>query len=100
MSSVCVQPSKWDLILEQKPIPLLRHLLTEAAKLSAADLAVGLRMKTSIQTGAEWLTGWRRHRPDPRLYREAFLLTRFDLTGAERSDDYLRNQRWMDRARG
>jgi hypothetical protein len=34
--------------------------------------------------------------PDPRVYREAFVLTRFDL-GREllASDDYLRNQRWM-----
>jgi hypothetical protein len=34
--------------------------------------------------------------PDPRIYREAFVLTRFDLgRELEASDDYLRNHRWM-----
>ena len=39
--------------------------------------------------------------PDARLYREAFVLTRFDLgREIEASDDYLRNQRWMSTGLG
>lgn len=95
-----MQPSKWDLLLTQKPIPLLRHLLEEAAKIFAADLAQWPPEIEEVdpQTGrglAEMLA--LAPRPSPVLYREAFRLTRFDLgREAERMDDYLRNQRWKE----
>ena len=34
-----MQPSKWDLILDRKPVPLQAHLLEEVAQLFAQDLA-------------------------------------------------------------
>lgn len=95
-----MQPTKWDLVLEQKPIPLLSHLMEEVAKLFANDLA-GWPPKVDAfdpLTGprvAELLTEYPLG-PDPKLYREAFVLTRFDLgRELEAYDDYVRNQRWM-----
>jgi hypothetical protein len=95
-----VQPSKWDLILDQKPIPLLTHLLEEVAKIFAKDLAHWPPRVEDFdpQTGRKLsdLLAESPVAPDPRLYREAFVLTRFDLgRELEASDDYLRNQRWM-----
>jgi hypothetical protein len=95
-----VQPSKWDLILDQKPIPLLTHLLEEVAKIFAKDLAVWPPHVEDFDlvTGRKLvdLLAESPLPPDPRLYREAFVLTRFDLgRELEASDDYLRNHRWM-----
>jgi hypothetical protein len=95
-----VQPSKWDLILDQKPIPLLAHLLEEVAKIFARDLGHWPPRVEDFdpQTGRKLsdLLAESPLAPDPRLYREAFVLTRFDLgRELEASDDYLRNQRWM-----
>lgn len=96
-----MQPSKWDLVLEQKPIPLLAHLMEEVAKLFATDLAawpphiedfdltIGAKLADLLKESPL--------APDPKLYREAFVLTRFDLgRNLEAFDDYLRNQRWME----
>jgi hypothetical protein len=95
-----VQPSKWDLILDQKPIPLVAHLLEEISKIFAKDLAhwpprvEDFDPQTSqklIDLLAETPLA-----PDPRLFVEAFVLTRFDLErDLAASDDYMRNQRWM-----
>lgn len=95
-----MQPSKWDLVLDQKPIPLLTHLLEEVAKIFAKDLAAWPPRVEDFdpQTGRKLadLLADSPLPPDPRLYREAFVLTRFDLSRSlEQSDDYLRNQRWM-----
>lgn len=95
-----MQPSKWDLVLDQKPIPLLTHLLEEVAKIFSKDLAVWPPHVEDFdpQTGRKLadLLAESPLPPDPRLYREAFVLTRFDLARElAKSDDYLRNQRWM-----
>ncbi|MDP1823029.1 MAG: hypothetical protein Q8L48_07300 [Archangium sp.] len=95
-----MQPSKWDLILEQKPIPLLSHLLEEVAKIFAKDLATWPPHVEDFDpvTGRKLadLLAEAPLAPDPRLYVEAFVLTRFDLARElAASDDYLRNQRWM-----
>jgi hypothetical protein len=95
-----VQPSKWDLILDQKPIPLLTHLLEEVAKIFAKDLALWPPNieDFDLATGRKLvdLLAQAPLPPDPRIYREAFVLTRFDLgRELEASDDYLRNHRWM-----
>ena len=95
-----MQPSKWDLILDQKPVPLLTHLLEEVAKIFAKDLAVWPPNieDFDLATGRKLvdLLAESPLPPDPRLYREAFVLTRFDLgRELEASDDYLRNHRWM-----
>lgn len=95
-----MQPSKWDLVLEQKPIPLLTHLLEEVAKIFAADLGTWPPHVEDFdpQTGGKLadLLAEAPLPPSPQLYREAFVLTRFDLSRElEASADYLRNQRWL-----
>lgn len=95
-----MQPSKWDLVLDQKPIPIQEHLIEEIAKLFAADLAHWPPEIEAFEatTGAKLaaLLAETPLRPDPRLYVEAFVLTRFDLERElEAFDDYLRNHRWL-----
>lgn len=96
-----MQPSKWDLVLDSKPVPLLEHLLEEVAKLFAGDLAVWPPRVEAFDdvTGAQ-LAGLLTEapaRPDPRLYREAFRLTRLDLgREVEAYDDYVRHLRWLE----
>ncbi|MFZ5440164.1 MAG: hypothetical protein ACOZQL_09160 [Myxococcota bacterium] len=95
-----MQPSKWDLILDQKPIPLAAHLLEEVSKLFAKDLAAWPPRVEEFdpQTGRKLaeLLAEAPLEPDRRLYEEAFTVTRLDV-GREFDalDDYLRNQRWM-----
>lgn len=95
-----MQPSKWDLLLGARPIPLLDHLVGEVARLFARDLATW-PPEVEAFDGAEGarlaaLLAEHPGRPDPRLYREAFELTRLDLSREfEALDDYWRNQRWL-----
>lgn len=95
-----MQPTKWDLVLDTKPVPILTHLMDEVAKLFAKDLA-GWPPRveefdpatgaTLAELLAELPLG-----PDPRAFKEAFVLTRFDLgREVEAFDDYVRNHRWM-----
>ncbi|PZR11447.1 MAG: hypothetical protein DI536_17630 [Archangium gephyra] len=89
-----MQPSKWDLVLDHKPIPVLTHLLAEVAKLFAQDLLVWPPKVEEPQTIAV-LAGVL-ERPPRQLYQAAFQLTRFDLgREVEAYDDYLRNHRWL-----
>ena len=97
-----MQPSKWDLVLEQKPVPVLAHLLEAVAQIFAKDLAVWPPNVEDfdLATGRKLidLLAQAPLPPDSRIYREAFVLTRFDLgRELEASDDYLRNHRWMAR---
>jgi hypothetical protein len=96
-----MQPTKWDLILGQRPVPLVDHLLEEVSKLFAKDLsswppqieAFGAATGHNI---AELLAN-SPERPDIKLYAEAFRLTRLDLSRElDAYDDYLRNQRWVE----
>jgi len=100
-----VQPSKWDLVLNQKPIPLITHLLDAVAKIFARDLTIWPPNVEDfdLATGRKLvdLLAEAPLAPDARLYREAFVLTRFDLQREiEASDDYLRNHRWMSTGLG
>lgn len=95
-----MQPSKWDLVLGTRPIPVLEHLVAEIARLFAKDLAAWPPEIEAFDgaTGAQLLALLEAHpgRPDARLYREAFELTRLDLSREfEALDDYWRNQRWL-----
>lgn len=91
--------TRWERLLESKPVPLLEHLLGEVARLLAADLAAWPPRVEDFDP----LTGQRLQalladhpqRPGEALYREAFKLTRWDL-GREQDayDEYLRNQGW------
>lgn len=96
-----MQPSKWDLVLGKRPVPILEHLIAEVARLFAADLsawpprvedfdeATGAHVRALLEASPK--------RPDARLYREAFRLTQLDLSReVEALDDYWRNQRWLE----
>jgi hypothetical protein len=94
-----VQPTRWDLILERKPIPVLEHLLEEVSKLFAKELAAWPPQVTEFdaQTGAAVaaLLAERPQRPDARVYAEALTLTRWDLAREfDALDDYWRNARF------
>ncbi|GMU60283.1 MAG: hypothetical protein AMXMBFR34_20460 [Myxococcaceae bacterium] len=95
-----MQPSKWDLVLGTRPVPILEHLVAELAKLFAADLAAWPPAVESFDdaTGEKVRALLKAHplRPDARLYGEAFRLTGFDLSRQlDALDDYWRNQRWQ-----
>ena len=94
--------SRWERLLEQKPIPLIDHLVEEVARLLASDLATwpppiqdldpvaGARFLPLFEEGAP--------RPDGRAFDEAFRLTRWELEhDLPAYDDYMKHQRWMER---
>lgn len=95
-------PSRWDSLLDQKPVPLAEHLLSEAAKLLGRelskwpievreiDMSVGREAAAVLEPGAL--------RPADAVFREAFRLARWDLQRAHDAyDDYMRNRRWLER---
>ncbi len=94
-----MQPSRWDLVLDLKPKPILEHVLEEVAKLFAKDLAAWPPEIESLDatTGAAVaaMVQERPFGPDPRVFTEAFTLARFDIgREVEAYDDYVRHQRW------
>ena len=95
-----MQPSKWELLLGAKPVPILDHLVAEVAKLFARDLAAWPPEIEAFDdaTGAKLkeLLAETPARPHPSLYEEAFRLARLDLSREfEALDDYWRNRRWL-----
>jgi hypothetical protein len=95
-----MQPSRWDLVLDLKPKPILDHVIDEVAKLFAKDLAAWPPEIESLDpsTGATVAALVQNHPfgPDPRVFTEAFTLARFDIAReTDAFDDYVRNQRWM-----
>ncbi len=90
--------SRWEKLLDSKPIPIAEHLLDELAKLLAAELR-------------QWPPAL--EEADPRLaavlapdappptavhLEEAFKLARLELRRElEAVDDYYRNQRFLER---
>lgn len=92
-----MQPSKWDLILDRKPVPILDHLVEEIARLFASDLAAWPPSVEELEPKVAALLIESPARPPLALYRHAFALTRLDLgRELEAYDDYLRNQRWLE----
>ena len=79
-----MQPSKWDLVLGAKPLPIVEHLVAEVAKLFARDLSAWPPEVEAFDdaTGAKLqdLLAAAPARPHPRLYEEAFALARLDLS--------------------
>ncbi|MBL8949593.1 MAG: hypothetical protein JNK82_02375 [Myxococcaceae bacterium] len=90
-------PSKWDAVLESKPVPLGEHLLTECSKLFASELAKWPPPVTEATGDAAALLAGEPAKPSWQLMREAFRLARWDL-GREHDayDDYMRNQRFLE----
>jgi hypothetical protein len=90
-------PSKWDLVLEQKPIAVEEHLLRECAALFAKDLS---QWPPPLETESPALTAMlqlQQTAPSPLLMREAFRLARWDLDRDTNAyDDYVRNRRWLE----
>lgn len=89
-----MQPSKWDLILSQKPVPIAEHLLAEVSKLFAEELRFW--PPRLLDDAPPAIVVEAKERPPLSLYRSAFQLTRFELTHElEAYDDFMRNQRWL-----
>jgi hypothetical protein len=96
-TSAPMRPSKWDLVLEKKPIPMLEHLMDELARLLAAELS---RWPPEIEAanagGLPEIFAAQPDRPQETLYREAFALARWDLSCEHAAfDDYFRNRRYL-----
>lgn len=94
--------SRWDQLFDQKPVPLLEHLVEEISKLLAAelqkwppaieelDLFAGASFADVLADGYP--------RPAPATYQEALKLARWSLTHEHGAyDDYIRNRRWEQR---
>ncbi|MFZ5468771.1 MAG: hypothetical protein ACOZIN_04970 [Myxococcota bacterium] len=94
--------SRWDYLLDTKPIPLVEHLLEEVSKLITQELArwppevAELDLATGQQFAPLFEPG--RARPAATVYREAFTLARWELQRELRAvDEYMRNERWRER---
>ena len=92
-----MRPSKWDLVLEQKPTPMVEHLMDELAKILAAEIS---RWPPAVETANAGelpeVFAARPDRPTELLYREAFTLAKWDLSCEHAAfDDYVRNRRYL-----
>lgn len=82
-------PPRWQAVLDQKPVPLRKHLLGEVARLLAGELS---RWPLDPAIGADT------PRPPQVLFTEALELARLELTHeVEAFDDYFRNERYAER---
>lgn len=93
--------NKWQALLDTKPKPLSEHLLDEAGKLFAKDLSQWPPTVSDLDgregQAVDALLKATPKRPDFKLYKEAFRLTRLDLAREfDAYDDYMRNQRWCE----
>lgn len=92
--------TRWERLLEQKPIPLLEHLLDEVAHLLHQELQAWPLNVQELDTATggrfvDFLSG-DTPRPPPETFAEARRLTRWDLERAtEATDDYFRNRRYL-----
>lgn len=92
-------PTRWDRLLETKPVPLVEHLLEEVAKLIAKELSRWPLQITELDpaTGASFAPLFESDsaRPPPALFREAFVLAHWELEREVLAvDEYMRNERW------
>lgn len=94
-------PSRWDFLLETKPVPLMDHLLEEVAKLVARELSRWPQIgELDPSAGGEFSALLDPGRPPPGapVYREAFRLAHWELTREFAAyDEYMRNRRWLER---
>lgn len=94
-------PSRWDLLLETKPVPLMDQLLEEVARLLAKDLDRWPLpvQEVDLDIGGQFaplLTG-EAPRPGPAVYTQALRLTRWELAREhEAYDEYMRNRRYLE----
>jgi hypothetical protein len=95
-------PSRWDYLLETKPIPILDQLLEEVSKLLAKDLAQWPPpvQELDLDIGGTFAPLFLEHppRPSPIVYDEALRLSRWELEREfDAYDDYMRNKRYLER---
>jgi hypothetical protein len=89
-------PSRWERLLDSKPIPVLDHLIEEVAKLFAESLKRWPPEIDDATAPTLALLHERPLRPEDAMFREAFRLARWDLDREfDAFDDYIRNQRWL-----
>jgi hypothetical protein len=92
-------PSRWDLLLDRKPVDLQEHLVEEVSKLLAADLD-GWPLpiqELDLETGRRFsgLVTGEVPRPAEAVFTESFRLARWELEREVAAvDDYMRNERW------
>jgi hypothetical protein len=94
--------SRWERLLDQKPVPVLDHLLDEVSKLFSQALSQWPPPleELDLDTGAPFagVVAPDTPRPTAAHYEEAFKLARFELRRElDAIDDYFRNQRWLAR---
>ncbi len=93
--------TRWERLLDQKPVPLLEHLLEEVGRLLQQELKAWPLSIQELDTAtggrfADFLTGDAK-RPSPSVFSEALRLARWDLQRAtERVDDYFKNRRYQE----
>jgi len=95
-------PSRWDYLLETKPVPILDHLQEEVAKLLAKDLAKWPPpvQEIDLDLGGTFAPLFLEPppRPSPAVYDEALRLSRWELEREfDAYDDYMRNKRYLER---
>ena len=93
--------SRWDRLLDQKPVPLADHLLAEAARLLGQELQRWPLPVAEVDpaTGADLAPLLRSdaRRPPEAVFREALRLVRWDLAREHGAyDDYVRNRRYAE----
>jgi len=92
---------RWERVLDQKPIPLLEHLLDEVARLLGKELLgwpLGVE-ELDVATGGGFvdLLAADAPRPPKEVFTEALRLARWDLErSTDAVDDYFRNRRYRE----
>lgn len=95
-------PSRWEHVLDLKPVPLVDHLVDEVAKLFAAELSRWPLEVSDLSLGPEsraWAQFLLPDAPKPSVleWKEAFRLARWDLSRElEAYDQYMRNAQWTE----
>ena len=88
--------SRWERLLDSKPIPVIDHLEGEVAKLFAESLKTWPLDVEDADPATLILLQAHPVRPDPAMFQEAFRLARWDLDREfDAFDDYIRNERWL-----
>lgn len=95
-------PSRWDSLLETKPIPIMDQLLEEVARLLTKDLSQWPPpvQEIDLDTGGTFAPLFLEHppRPSPAVYSEALRLAHWELAREfDAYDDYMRNKRYLER---
>lgn len=93
--------NKWERLLDSKPRPILEHLVAEAATLFCTELRCWPpsidEFDPQTGQGLETMLRERPEQPDPRVYAQAFRLTRWDLSrDFDAIDEYWRNHRHLE----